>query len=60
FAPELPEDFCVVALRAPIDLGFGGYAWYDINFTDLEKFNDVEQAQQAIALIKKCISELIS
>ncbi|MRJ09928.1 phospholipase [Ornithobacterium rhinotracheale] len=60
FAPELPEDFCVVALRAPIDLGFGGYAWYDINFTDLEKFNDVEQAQHAIALIKKCISELIS
>lgn len=60
FAPELPEDFCIVALRAPIDLGFNGYAWYDINFTDLEKFNDVEQAQKAINLIKKCISELVS
>ncbi len=36
FAPELPEELCIIAIRAPYTLNPYGYAWYAINF-DAEK-----------------------
>ncbi|MEP2277858.1 MAG: phospholipase, partial [Maribacter sp.] len=34
FAPELPEELCIIAVRAPYILQPYGYAWYAINFDD--------------------------
>ncbi|MBV7440237.1 phospholipase [Weeksellaceae bacterium TAE3-ERU29] len=58
FVNDLPQEFTIVSVRAPKTLDFGGYAWYDINFTDAQKFNDVSQAQNSIELIRKFIEEI--
>ncbi len=29
---QLPNDYFIIALRAPLSLSFGGYAWYPIAF----------------------------
>lgn len=59
FAEELPDDFFIVSVRAPRPLDFGGFAWYDINFMDAQKFNNVAQAQESIALVRTFIQECI-
>lgn len=58
FVPTLPEDWLIVSLRAPRNTQFSGYAWYDIDFVNEEKFINVEQAQQSIQLILKTIADL--
>lgn len=60
FAEELPDDFFIVSVRAPRALSFGGYAWYDINFQDAQKFNNVAQAQDSIRMIRNFIAEVIA
>ena len=61
FASELPEEYYVVSVRAPYELGFGGYAWYAINFdADENKFSDIPQAQESRDLIVNFIDELVS
>ena len=45
FAAELPDEYYVVAARAPFDLHYGSYAWYAINFDEgMNKFTDDAQA----------------
>lgn len=45
FAPELPEELCVISVRAPYPMQPFGYAWYAINFdVDQGKWSDNEQA----------------
>lgn len=53
FADYLPDQFMVISLRAPLSLGFGGYAWYSIHFneTDLSKWSDNDEALKAQAII---------
>ncbi len=53
FAPYLPKDFTILSVRGIHETMMGGYSWYDINFTDSEKFNNVEQANQSISLLKE-------
>lgn len=61
FASELPEEYFVVSVRAPYELGYGSYAWYAINFdADENKFSDIPQAQQSRDLITNFIDELIA
>ncbi|MXV37478.1 phospholipase [Flavobacteriaceae bacterium Ap0902] len=60
FATELPDDFFIVSVRAPRALSFGGFAWYDINFQDAQKFNDTTQATASIRIIRNFISEVIA
>src|SRR5690625_6318041 len=47
FAPELPEKYAVIALKAPLSLQGMGNAWYTIHFqnADNTKFNDIEEAR---------------
>ncbi|CAI9429031.1 Carboxylesterase 2 [Candidatus Ornithobacterium hominis] len=59
FADELPQDFFVISVQAPLALPFGGYAWYEINFTDAQKFNDVLQAKEAVEKIKNFIAAAV-
>lgn len=59
FAKELPDDFLIVSTQAPHEMGFGGYAWYDINFDAMNgKFSDLEQAKASIDLIAEFIDEI--
>ncbi|SNR65078.1 phospholipase/carboxylesterase [Maribacter sedimenticola] len=45
FAPELPQELCIISVRAPYILQPYGYAWYAINFDNEKgKWSDDEQA----------------
>ncbi len=59
FAEELPEDFLIISARAPYEMGYGGYAWYAINFdANNDKFSDTVQAKASIDKIASFIDEL--
>lgn len=53
FADHLPDQYLIISLRAPLSLGFGGYAWYTIHFTESsDKWNDKEEAIAAQELLR--------
>jgi len=59
FADELPDDFLIISAQAPHEMGFGGYAWYAINFNAMNgKFSDLKQAKESIDIIAKFIDEI--
>lgn len=59
FASELPKEALIVSARAPLSLGFGGYAWYSINFTETQgKFSDIPEAKKALVQLSTFISEI--
>lgn len=61
FASELPEEYYVIAARAPYDMMHGSYAWYAINFdADEKKFSDIDQAKTSRDLIVQFVDELIA
>ena len=58
FAPELPEELCIISVRAPYPLEPYGYAWYAINFdADKGKWSDDEQAKESREKIVSFIDE---
>ena len=59
FADELPDDLLIVSAQAPLSIGNGGYAWYSINFDDINgKFSDLKEARQSINEIADFIEEI--
>jgi phospholipase/carboxylesterase len=59
FAEELPDDLLIVSAQAPLSIGNGGYAWYSINFDDINgKFSDLKEAKQSIDEIANFIEEI--
>ena len=61
FAKELPNELCIISLRAPIKIIPYGYAWYNINFDENKnKWNDTKQAKKAMNVILDCIDSAIS
>ncbi|QOD61658.1 phospholipase [Polaribacter haliotis] len=59
FAEELPEDLLIISAQAPLSMGFGGYAWYTINFDDVNgKFSDLKEAKESIDKIAIFIDEI--
>lgn len=58
FEPDLPKDWLVVSLQAPKNTPYGGFCWYDIDFTNAERFINVEQAEESIQLILNQISTI--
>src|SRR5690554_1426825 len=60
FASELPSQYAIVSLKAPIKLQPYGNAWYNIYFDNSQgKFSDDEQAIESRELVSKCIDEII-
>jgi len=56
FASYLPTQFAVIALNAAIALPFGGYAWYDLQFTtNMERLSNYEQANESLNQIQQNI-----
>ncbi|MBT8281298.1 MAG: dienelactone hydrolase family protein [Muriicola sp.] len=61
FAPELPENLCVISVRAPHSLPPYGYAWYSINFdADFGKWSNTDEAKESVQLMKIFIEEAIN
>ena len=59
FAEELPKELLIISAQAPYSMGFGGYAWYAINFDDNNgKFSDLKQARESILKISSFIDEI--
>ena len=59
FANELPDSLVIVSLRAPYEMGYGGYAWYDINLdSENNKFSDLNQARESLKKITITIDYL--
>lgn len=59
FADELPDSLRIISVRAPYEIGYGGYAWYAINFDANEnKFSDIEQAKESVDKLSSFIDEL--
>lgn len=60
FAELLNDKFLVISLRAPMRLPWGGYAWYNIDFTGSEsRFGNPEEALNSMSKIDAFIGELI-
>jgi phospholipase/carboxylesterase len=58
FAAELPEELCIISVRAPYTLQPYGYAWYAINFdAEKGKWSDDEQAKESREKIVHFIGE---
>lgn len=56
FSNYLPPHFAVIALNAPIALPFGGYAWYELEFTaDMKRLSNYEQAHSSLKRLKENI-----
>ena len=59
FADELPDDFLIISAQAPLSLGFDSYAWYSINFDDINgKFSDLEEAKVSLEKISNFIDHI--
>lgn len=58
-AGEFPDVFHVVAPRAPIDLAWGGAAWYSLDFTNGEKFTCEAEAVAARDILHTFINEAV-
>ncbi len=59
FAEELPDELLIISVRAPYEMGYGGYAWYAINFDDIKgKFSDAKQAISSVHKIASFIDEV--
>lgn len=60
FAPELPETYTIISLKAPIKMQPYGNAWYNIYFDNSQgKFSDDEQAIASRELVSRCIDEIV-
>ena len=61
FAGELPSNYTIISLKAPIVMQPYGNAWYAIHFDNVDgKWSDDEQAIASRDLVVKCIDEIIS
>jgi phospholipase/carboxylesterase len=60
FAPELPDELCVISARAPHSLPPYGFAWYSIDFdANFGKWSDTEEARHSVQSIVRFIEEAI-
>ncbi len=58
FAEDLPDEFHVVSVRGIHNLNPGMYAWYEIDFVNMQKFNNVPQAVESRENLVKFIDEI--
>ena len=58
-APYLDERFLIVSARAPLVIGPGAYAWFNIEFTARGLIADIAQAEQSRRLLVQFIEQLI-
>ena len=57
-ARYLPDSFLIVSVRAPYDMGNGGYKWYDIGLAPGTRFANTEQTQASAGKVLQLIKQL--
>ncbi len=56
--PALPENVHYVSVRGSHTLGFGGFAWYEINFNQVgDKINNLEQAKNSLKTLRHFVAQ---
>lgn len=61
FASELPKEYIVISAEAPLSLGFGGNAWYSIDFNAAgDKFSNTEEGIDSRNKISQFIDEAVA
>jgi phospholipase/carboxylesterase len=60
FSDELPSNYFVVSVQAPITIPWGGFAWFNLDFSGIEKIVDLEQAEQSRLQVIKFIDYMKS
>lgn len=59
FAEELPSKYHIVSLQGLRHVPFGGFSWYDIDFVNMEKHSNFDQALASCNQIKDFIEQFI-
>ncbi len=60
FANELPKEYIIISVEAPLSLGFGGNAWYSIDFNAAgDKFSNTDEGIASRNKISNFIDEAI-
>lgn len=59
FAEDLPSKYYVVSLQGLRNVPFGGFSWYDIDFINMEKHSNFEQALDSCKQIKTFIEAFV-
>lgn len=58
FADQLPDQYLVISLRAPIAMGRGSYAWYPLNIANGKTSIDNVQAEKSRLMVIDFIKNL--
>jgi len=58
FAPQLPDSFLVISLRAPITLSKDSYAWYHLTFENGKRIGNAIEAEASRLMIIQFINQL--
>lgn len=58
FIPDLPRDWLIVSLRAPLNTDYEGFSWYDIDLMNIENRINLPQAKQSINAILEQIMKI--
>lgn len=60
FAEDIPDEFHVISVRGIHTLSLGMYAWYEIDFVNMQKFNNVPQGIDSRNKLVEFIEEITS
>lgn len=58
FAPQLPDSFLVISLRAPITIGNDSYAWYHLTFENGKRIGNAIEAEASRLMIIQFMNQL--
>lgn len=58
FVNEINDQYLVVSVRAPNSLGYGGYSWFDMDFSGNEIDYDFSEVQSSKSILLQFIKEL--
>ncbi len=59
FAPHLDPQSLIVSVQAPMPYGYGGYAWFNLDFSNAIPQANIQQVKQARQLLTTFIAEAI-
>jgi phospholipase/carboxylesterase len=58
FANQLPDNFLIIAARAPFKIAEGSYKWFEVNFSTGKPVIDAEQAEKSRNILIMFINQL--
>lgn len=58
-APYLDPRFAVVSLRAPLPLPMGGFAWFEMTWTEAGLLGNIPQARTSLQLLSSFLDQIL-